>query len=155
MKRLPPVFVSVVLGLMICRAADGQTLLYEETFPWAGPSGSFAVSTVGWANAIPNSPARLYQSSGSDGAVYAFQSNTDVPITTAFYTTTNLDRGATGMAFPSITPALYSGVTFSVDVQPYYTPDHVVSRFAVQMNGTSWYASATALPVPTAVGGMA
>ncbi len=153
MRGFPPVVASVVLGLMSLRGAVGQTLLYEETFPYPGPSGGFPVSVVGWANAIPNNLARLYQVSGSDGAVYAYQANGDVPITTAFYTTTGLDPGATGMAFPSVSPALYSGVAFSVDIQPYYTPDKVVSRFAVQMNGTSWYAFATALPVPTVVGG--
>ncbi len=153
MKSLPPVFVSVVLGLISFRAAVGQTLLYEETFPWPGPSGEFAVSVAGWASAIPNNPARLFRMSGPDGAVYAYQANGDVPITTAFYTTTALDTGATGMAFPSINPALYSGLTFSVDIRPNWDPDHVVSRFAVQMNGSSWYASATPLPVPTAVGG--
>ena len=105
-----------------CRACERAACLgpdwYEETFPWPGPSGSFPVSTVGWANAIPNNPNRLYQLSGSDGAVYAYQANGDVPITTAFYTTTALDSGATGMAFPSINPAAYSGLTFSMDIQP-------------------------------------
>ena len=84
MKSLQPVFVSVVLGLVSFRAAVGQTLLYEETFPWPGPSGNFAVNVAGWASAIPNNPARLFQTSGTDGSVYAFQGSGDVPVTTAF-----------------------------------------------------------------------
>ena len=47
---------------------------------------------------------------------------------------------------------LYSGITFSADIQPYLTPANVAARFAVQMNGGSWFVSANALPVPAAVG---
>ena len=142
--------LAVLSGLS---PAFSQTLLYEETFRYPGPSGNFPVSVAGWANAIPNNPQRLYQLNGNDGAVYAFQGNADVPTTTAFYTTTALDNGAFGMAFPAINPAAFVGLTFWVDIQPYYSPAHVVARFAVQMNSSNWYAASTPLPVPVSVGG--
>jgi arabinogalactan endo-1,4-beta-galactosidase len=132
-----------------------QVLLYEETFPWPGPSGNFAVSAAGWAAAIPNNPQRLFQITGSDGAVFAFQANSDVPITTGFYTTSSLDNGSTGMAFPVFDPSRFVGLSFSVDIRPNFDPDNVAARFAVQMSGSNWYASTTTLPVPDVVGGFA
>jgi len=77
----------------------GQTLLYEETFPYPGSSGDVSISTAGWTNLVPNNPQRLFQLSGSDGAVYAYQASGDVPVTTAFYTTTARDQGASGTPF--------------------------------------------------------
>ena len=71
--------------------------------------------------------------------------------TTAFYTSTVLSA-ATGATFPSINPALYSGITFSADIEPYPTPANVTARFAVQMNGGSWFVSTNTLPVPGTVG---
>lgn len=109
--------------------------------------------TCGWSNAIPNSPARLYQLSGTNGAVFAYQGDSDVPVTTAFFTTTTLDNGATGGAFPNFNPAQFVGLTFSADIQPYYLPDSITARFAVQMNGSNWFAAKTALSVPTNTGG--
>ena len=143
----------VLQAFRLC--AFGQVLLYQENFPYPGPSGSLPVSSFGWSNAIPNNPNRLYQLSGTNGAVFAYQGDTDVPISTAFFTTTTLDSGATGMAFPSFNPAQFTGLTLSADIQPYYLPDSIAARFAVQMNGANWFAAATALPVPTTVGGFA
>ncbi len=127
---------------------QGQVLLYQETFPYPGLSGNFSVGTVGWANDVLNNPTRLYQTSGGDGAVYAYQ---NAARTTAFYTSTVLSA-ASGAAFPSIDTALYSGIMFSADIQPDVTPANVAARFAVQMNGASWFVSANTLPVPTTVG---
>ena len=59
---------------------------------------------------------------------------------------------AIGAAFPGINPALYSDITFSADIQPYLTPANVTARFAVQMNGGSWFVSTNTLPVPATVG---
>ena len=56
--------LAVVLSLV--GQTHGQVLLYQETFPYPGLSGNFPVSTVGWANDIPNQPTRLYQSFGGD-----------------------------------------------------------------------------------------
>ncbi len=146
---LLPAAVAAILAAPLL--VSGQTIiLYQETFPY-GTSGSFPVSTVGWEDDIPDNPNRLYQNSGGDGAVYAYQS---AAATTAFYTSTNLPMG-TVAAFPSINPALYPGLTFSVDIQPFLNPGNVTARFAVQMNGSSWFAAATPLPVPAIVGSFA
>ena len=149
--RMRPMLIRLAVALSLVGQTHGQVLLYQETFPYPGLSGNFPVSTVGWANDIPNQPTRLYQSFGSDGAVYAYQ---NAAATTAFYTSTVLSA-ATGATFPSINPALYSGITFSADIQPYLTPANVTARFAVQMNGGSWFVSANTLPVPATVGSFA
>ena len=133
---------------LLVQTRGQQVVLYQETFPYPGLSGNFPVSTVGWANDIPDQPTRLYQNSGSDGAVYAYQNGA---ATTAFYTSTVLSA-ATGVAFPSINPAVYSGITFSADINPYLTPANVTARFAVQMNGGSWFVSTNILPVPASAG---
>ena len=129
--------------------AFGQALLYEETFPYPGPSGNLPVAAAGWANRIPNNPQRLFQMSGADGAVYAFQASADVPVATLFFTTTALDSGTSGVAFPATDLSLVRGLRLSVDIRPSYDPDNVTSRFAVQLNGTDWFCEASALPVPT------
>ncbi len=141
--------------LAVCPCGDGQVVIYQETFPYPGPSGDLPISSCGWSNAIPNNLNRLYQLSGSSGAVFAYQADADVPITTAFLTTTSLDNGAMGMAFPSFNAAQFVGLTFSADIQPGFQPDSIVARFAVQLNGSNWYAAANPLPVPTTVGGFA
>ena len=145
--------LSWILGFCgWCLAGEGQVLLYQENFPWPGPAGNQPIASCGWSNAIPNNPNRLYQLSGTNGALYAYQADADVPVTTAFFTTTALDTGTTGMAFPSLDPAQFTGLTFAADIQPGYQPDSIAARFAVQMNHATWFAAATALPVPTTTG---
>ena len=145
--------LSWILGFCgWCLAGEGQVLLYQENFPWPGPAGNQPIASCGWSNAIPNNPNRLYQLSGTNGAVYAYQADADVPVTTAFFTTTALDTGTTGMAFPSLDLAQFTGLTFAADIQPGYQPDSIAARFAVQMNHATWFAAATALPVPTTTG---
>jgi hypothetical protein len=143
-----PLLIGLAGVLSVVGQTHGQVLLYRETFPYPGLSGNFSVSTVGWANDVLNNPGRLYQVSGGDGAMVAFQ---NAARTTAFYTSTVLSA-ATGATFPSINPALYSGITFSADIEPYPTPANVTARFAVQMNGGSWFVSTNTLPVPGTVG---
>ncbi|MGH7981267.1 MAG: glycosyl hydrolase 53 family protein, partial [Limisphaerales bacterium] len=70
------------------------------------------------------------------------------------YTSVALTQTA-GAAFPTIDPALYSGIALSVDIQPYLNPDNVTARFAVQINGGNWFVSANALPVPSSTGSFA
>jgi hypothetical protein len=128
-------------------------LLYAETFPYVGPAvgGSFPLyplSTIGWASAIPDIPNRLYENDGGDGAASAYEPSSSTPITTAFYTTSSLDTGFSGLPFPSINTTLYGGITFSVDLAPSLNPTNLTEYFAVQMNGGSWFVSATAIPVP-------
>jgi arabinogalactan endo-1,4-beta-galactosidase len=143
-----PLLIGLASALSVVGQTHGQALLYQETFPYPGLSGDFSISTVGWANDVLNNPYRLYQISGGDGAVFAYQ---NAARTTALYTSTVLSA-ATGATFPSINTALYSGITFSADIQPYLTPANVTARFAVQMNGGSWFVSANTLPVPATVG---
>ena len=125
-----------------------SVVLYRETFPYGAISGDIPIGPLGWANDIPNDPDRLYQTSGGDGAVYAYEG---ASATTAFYTSANLTQTA-GATFQNINPALYSGLTFAVDIQPFQNPANVSARFAVQMNGTSWFVSANVVPVPTTTG---
>jgi arabinogalactan endo-1,4-beta-galactosidase len=146
--RMRPLLIGLAGALSVVGQTHGQVLLYQETFPYPGLSGNFSVSTVGWANDVLNNPNRLYQISGGDGAVFAYQNAAQ---TTAFYTSTVLSA-ATGATFPGINTALNSGLTFSADIQPYLTPANVTASFAVQMNGGSWFVSANTLPVPAAVG---
>ena len=127
-----------------------QALVYEETFPYQGDGTNVSVAAVGWTNLVPNNPLRLFQLSGGDGAVFAWQAASDVPVTTFFYTTSQLDRGATGMAFPVFAPADAPALAFNADIRPAYDPDNLEARFAVQMNGTDWFCESTALPVPAA-----
>jgi arabinogalactan endo-1,4-beta-galactosidase len=146
--------IGLVSVLSVAGPTHGQVVLYRETFPFPGISGDFPVSTVGWANdvvAISGVPGRLYQNSGADGAVFAYQ---NAAATTAFYTSTVLSA-ANGAAFPSINTALYPGITFLADIQPYLTPANVTARFAVQMNGGGWFVSTNTLPVPVTAGAFA
>ncbi len=138
-----------LVGLLFWQIAFAQSIvLYQETFPYDAVSGNTAVSAVGWANDIPDGPNRLYQNSGGDGAVYAYEG---AAATTAFYTSTALSQ-TNAAAFPVINPASYPGITLSVDIQPHVTPANVSARFAVQMNGSNWFVSAATLPVPGTVG---
>jgi hypothetical protein len=122
-------------------------LLYNESFPWVGPTaGNYPASVVGWNSAIPDSPARLFQNGGGDGAMFSFEGSASV---VAFCATATSDNGASGLPFPSMAIAGSSGLTFSVDIAPSFAPANVSAALAVQINGGSWYISATNLPVDT------
>lgn len=141
--------LAVAWAMKFSSSAPAQNvLLYQETFPYDGLGTAFPISTVGWANGIPNNPNRLYQNSGGDGAVFAYEG---AAVTTVFYTSVMLSQSI-GTAFPTINSALYRGLTFLVDIQPYLTPANVTARFAVQMNNSSWYVAANPLPVPATPG---
>ena len=120
--------------------------LYAETFPFVGAAPvNYPVGVVGWSNSIAD-VNRLFQVSGGDGAFFTYEGSAS---TTAFYVTTNSDSGASGLKFAKITPSSYPAVAFSVDVAPAYQPANVTAYFAVQMNGSNWYAMSTAIPVNT------
>jgi MYXO-CTERM domain-containing protein len=138
---------SMLFVALLARGAAAQ-VLYTEDFPYpAGATGDQPISNgTGWVNDVIERFNRLYA-----GALFAFSG---VATADAFYTTTVLDSGATGAAFPSIDPTAYPfGVTLAVDLQNGFSPDEVRSRFAVQINNGSWYVSRTALPVPTTANG--
>ncbi|HLP78238.1 MAG TPA: hypothetical protein VK327_15135 [Candidatus Paceibacterota bacterium] len=67
----------------------------------------------------------------------------------AFYTTTQLDTGSTGPAFPVIKLADVTGLTFSVQNQSWWGADQMHTYIAVQMNWGQWYVSATEIPQAT------
>jgi len=131
--------------------------LYAETFPFVGPSTSVSYSpgTVGWAASVQDVPNRLYfDSTDNEGYLSAAESYQQTfPTNLFFYTTTSLDTGVSGLAFPTINPAAYPAVTFSVDVDPtsneYNGQGNSTSYFAVQMNGGNWYVNAIPIPVNT------
>lgn len=149
MKWLLSIIGLVVLLPIFSRGQD--VVLYREIFSYPGISGDFPVNTVGWASDIPDNANRLYQNLGGDGAVFAYEGSA---ATTAFYTSSNLTLSA-GAAFPIINPALYPGLALSVDIQPYQNPANVSARFAVQMNGGTWFVSASALLAPAVTGSFA
>ncbi|MGH7979863.1 MAG: glycosyl hydrolase 53 family protein, partial [Limisphaerales bacterium] len=137
------------LAASVLRAPAAQSVaLYRESFPFGGIAGNLPISSIGWANDIPDNPNRLYQTTGGDGAVFAYE---NTAATTAFYTSEALTQTG-GAPFPSIDPSLYAEVTLSVDIQPYQAPANVTARFAVQINGNGWFASASPLPVPSSAG---
>jgi len=140
--------VYVTSGLLV--NAVPADVLYAETFPYVGPlppGATYPLSTVGWANAIPTGPNRLFALDyAGNGAGYAYEGS---PQATAFYTTTATDTGASGLAFPTIGLAGASGLTFAVDIAPAYQASNVTAYVAVQINGATWYVSSTALPVNT------
>jgi arabinogalactan endo-1,4-beta-galactosidase len=148
MKRF---FFRGIALAFFCLQAEGQVLLYQETFPYDGITGTFPVGALGWANDIPDNPNRLYQFSGGIGAVFAYENS---PQTTAFYTSTNLTATA-GATFPAISLTNYPAITLVVEIQPYQTPANVTAKFAVQMNGTNWFVMTYALPVPGTTGAFA
>ncbi len=126
-------------------------LLYSETFPFTGPlAGNYPIGSVGWAEAVPNSPFTLYQNLGSDGAVFAYFGSA---ATTAYYTTTATDTNQAGLPFPNINLQSYPDLTLSVDIAPSSSPANVTAYFAVQLNGGTWYVAANPLPVPTSASG--
>jgi hypothetical protein len=141
------VFLLLVSGSPI---ALGQAPLYVETFPYpGGAAGDQPLTSVGWANDVIAIPNRIYLE--NDGVVFAFSGTAT---TEAFYTSTTLDTGATGQAFPTIDPTDYQfGVSFFIDIRNGFSPEEVRSRFAVQIDGGSWYSSTTLLNVPTTANG--
>ena len=148
---LSAIFYLLSSILSLCSAQS--VVLYRETFPYGAINGNLPVSSVAWAADIPDDADRLYQttSGGGDGAVFAYEAN---PATTAFYTSTALTQ-AGGAGFLAIDSAVYSGITLSVDIQPSQNPANVTARFAVQINGSHWFVSATPVPVPASTGAFA
>ena len=122
-------------------------LVYAEAFPFVGPlAGNYPLSSVGWAAAIPDSPDRLFQTGGGEGAVYNYEGAADI---TAYYTSTALDTGISGLPFPTIAIAGASGLTLAVDIAPTGLPADITASLAVQINGAAWYVATTNLAVDT------
>ena len=124
-------------------------LLYAEAFPFVGSlAGNYPADIIGWTVAVPDATTRLFQRAGGDGAVYTYEGSVG---TTAFYATTASDPGTSGLPFPTISIANTSDLTFAADIAPSTTPTNLTASLAVQINGTTWYVSATNLPVDTSL----
>jgi hypothetical protein len=121
--------------------------IYSENFPFVGPvPGNYPISSVGWVEAVASAPNALYQvtANTSQGAVFAYLGT---PATTVYYTTTATDTNQSGLPFPNINLAGYSSMNFAVDIAPAFAASNVTAYVAVQLNGGSWYVSASPLPV--------
>jgi hypothetical protein len=155
--KLNAVWTAMLGAMLLAQVAAGQ-VIYTETFPYPmGMVGNQPISGVGWAQDIANGDTqanRMFAAAdGVDGIVYAFS---NAASTEAFYTSTTLDLGATGQAFPSIDPTTYQfGVTLFIGIAPTFSPEEVRSRFCVQINNGSWYSSTSILNVPTTNSGFA
>ena len=107
--------------------------IYSESFPFVGPlAGNYPISSVGWVEAVSGAPSALYQTSGSDGAVFAYYGT---PATTVYYTTTTTDTNQAGLPFPNINLGSYgnpSSLNFSVDIAPSSSSSNVTAYLAVQ-----------------------
>jgi hypothetical protein len=124
--------------------------IYSEEFPFVGPiGGDYPISSVGWVEAVVNTPDALYQVSqfSSQGAVFAYLGGAGA---TVYYTTTATDTNQAGLPFPNVN-LNYPNLTFSVDIAPSYQSSNVTAYLAVQLNNNSWYVTASPLPVPTSV----
>jgi hypothetical protein len=118
-------------------------LIYLENFTANGPT----ISGLGW---LCDARSGLYDTSGNDGTrLIAFDSATGPQ---AFYTTTKLDTGSTGPAFPVIKLAGVTNLTFSVDVASDWQPANTHMYWAVQMNGSQWYVTASEIDQATGGG---
>jgi Ig-like domain-containing protein/immunoglobulin I-set domain protein len=121
--------------------------LYVETFPFVGPlPANYPIASEGWVEAAPGAPNALYQTIGSDAAVFAFIGSA---ATTVYYATRASDTNQAGLQFPDINLASYPDLSISVDIAPQFNAANVTAYLAVQLNGGPWYVASSALPVPT------
>ena len=133
--------------------------IYTEEFPYIGPAsaGNESIASVGWLEALPG-PYELYYYGGN--AYGAYQAN---PATDVFYTSTATDTGLSGLPFPNIVLAGYENLTdppLTLSAQfepqpngPNYNLSQVTAYWAVQINGSSWYASASPIALGWAPNG--
>ncbi|MBW8865206.1 MAG: hypothetical protein JF609_09860, partial [Verrucomicrobia bacterium] len=110
-------------------------LIYLENFTANGPT----ISGIGW---LADSRSGMYVDFYYGGTALSAYDSHEVPAgTQAFYTTTKLDNGSTGMAFPVINLTNVTGLSFSVDTADVYQGANTHMYWAVQMNGGQWYVS--------------
>ncbi len=130
-------------------------LVYSEAVPFVGPvSGNYPIGSIGWSEAVSGSPFTVFRRGTAglqdqgDGAVFAFLGSAG---TTVYYTTATSDTNQAGLPFPNINLAAYTNLNFSVDIAPNSASStNVTAYLAVQLNGASWYVSASALLGPNA-----
>ena len=100
------------------------------------------MATVGWTEAVPNNPTVIFQAQSKMFTVGEFPGSL---VTVVYYTTAAIDTNQAGLPFPNVRIASYPSLTFSVDIAPTFAAVNVTAYIAVQMNGTNWYVSASAL----------
>ena len=115
-------------------------LIYLENFTTNGPT----ISGIGW---LSDARSGLYDTFYDGTRLIAYDPFTPGP--QAFYTTTKLDNGSTGVAFPVINLTNVTGLTFSVDVASGWHPENTHTYWAVQMNWGQWYVSAAEMDQAT------
>jgi hypothetical protein len=113
-------------------------VIYLENFLTASSS----LTGIGW---VADAREGLYNNIVDSARLRAFDSSTGQ----VFYTTTKLDTGSTGPAFPIIKLADVSNLTFEVGNQSWWGADQMHTYIAVQLNGGQWYVSATEIPQAT------
>jgi hypothetical protein len=124
-------------------------LLYEETFPYLGPTGTTPpITGAGWVSAASASTTiHIYQVGGGVGDVSSYS---PAATTNIYYTTDTNDTGLSGLPFVDINPASYPAITFQAGFVPGNAagqiPGAITVYWAVAMNGT-WYSSAQAIPI--------
>ena len=121
-------------------------VLYAETFPFVGPYGTAEnLSSVGWSNTLSvNNVSNRLEVLGGRGIVDAYE---PAALTVAYYTTTNLETGTSGMPFAAINPSGSPYVSFRASLP-------VIgggAYFAVRMGSGQWYVSSSAIQTTTPV----
>ncbi|HXS67894.1 MAG TPA: immunoglobulin domain-containing protein [Candidatus Polarisedimenticolia bacterium] len=127
--------------------------IYSERFPFVGPgTANFPLSSVGWSEAVPNSPNAGFQATAqtTEGAAFAFLGSAG---TTVYYTSTATDTNQSGLPFPNILLGSYPDLTISADISPGFAASNVTAFVVVQLSGTNWYIAANPLPVPNSASG--
>lgn len=132
---------SACLGAAVLCPASAQ-ILFAEDFETPEAGGNQAISTVGWVNDIANAQDdRIFEISAESHAVWSWHGSA---ATEAFYTTVEHDAG-----FTSFEPGGVDGLTFGVDNQSQFNGTDTVGYFAVQLDGSDWFVSATPVGAPT------
>lgn len=158
--------LAVLLGALHVASA-GTTNIYVED--WGTTNGGSAVLANGTLNLVGWTGVAVSQTAGPYLGVYAASGPTDggsgapLPANTVyfqdllpnqtspgmFYTQNGVGAGSGGdSAFTAINPALYSNLTFSVEITGNVTD---TNYFAVKI-GSTWYVSTTQL-IPATAGG--
>jgi hypothetical protein len=140
--------IALLAAVTLLGTASAQAaVVYSEDFSGTpNPAPNQTLAGAGWAvDTLETAKTRRYLD-GTDVRVYSYASAAREE---AFYSSTTLDTGATGTAFPSIDPATNTGITFGTDLQAGFNGGNVSAKWLVQVGG-AWYASATTVTTASA-----
>ena len=117
--------------------------MYAETFPYVGPNGNLPLTGVGWQAVAPGGSYGIYSAGPGLGDVFSYSASAT---TNAYFTTVTNDTGLSGLPFVAINPASYPALTLQANFTPGniqgQTNGNIKVYWAVQMGGSTWYASA-------------